>query len=171
MLIMTTSPSTSAASTAGLRDRIVASVMVEVGSVLDTVGIAVAPPWGDANSISDDGRCRAGSEAVAAHLRPVHPRSAAHAALLARAAGCYGARQLRPRRWAGDDRQNTNRRRRPGSDRGRAARPGPASGIPGRAGACGGTRAAGICGGARGGFRTGDRPRPAIGEAAGRQSP
>src|SRR5260370_35580167 len=97
MLIMTTSPSTSAASTDGLRERIVASVMTEVGSVLDSVGIAVAPVGETANLFP----ARGAVEPDPRRLRCLpdsrirgRPRNAA---LLACRAGCYGFRHPLPR--------------------------------------------------------------------------
>src|SRR6266404_2452797 len=101
MLIMTTSPSTSAASTDGLRERIVASVMAEVGSVLDSVGIAVAPVGEMANLFPASGAVEPDPQQLRclpdSRIRG-RPRNAV---LLTRAAGCYGLRQLRPRRWQG----------------------------------------------------------------------
>src|SRR6266576_2823040 len=105
MLIMTISPSTSAASTDGLRERTVASVMTEVGSVLDTVGIAVAPVGEASNLFPARGDVEGGSGPV----QPGAPRISGRrinarrrdAALLACAAGCYGLRWFRLRRWAG----------------------------------------------------------------------
>src|SRR5437773_12032123 len=102
MLIITTSPSTSAASTDGLRERIVASVMAEVGSVLDTVGIAVArlgrrQIYCGRRALSR--RMRVGAAGCAAGRRIKTRRR--DAALLACAAGCYGLPRFRPRRWMG----------------------------------------------------------------------
>src|SRR2546421_12835833 len=99
MLIMTISPSTSAASTVGLRDRTAASLMLEVGSVLDTIGIAVAPV-GRRQIYFRRAVLSSRIGVLAAYRdrrRSARPRIAV---LLGCAADWYGSGQRRPRRRA-----------------------------------------------------------------------
>src|SRR5207244_2303491 len=85
----------SAASTVGLRERIASSAMTEIGSVLDTVGIAVAPH--ENSSILFPAKRDVEADRAAKR----RPGLSSRHVLLAHSAGCYGLRRFHPRRWQG----------------------------------------------------------------------